>query len=81
MSVEAAGFSSYDLISGDTGGTCCPPVVDPYSWVALLGGITLTTYFLRVAIIKSYFPLKKFLDLVSILNTYIINITEDDYLI
>ena len=59
MSVEAAGFSSYGLISGDTGGTCCPPVVDPYSWVALLGGITLTTYFLRVAIITNIMGRRK----------------------
>ena len=30
---------------------CCPPVFDPYTLVALLGGIALATYFLRIVII------------------------------
>ena len=43
--------SSYDLVAGGDGdGHCCPPVVDPYSWVGLVGGIALATYFLRVSI-------------------------------
>ena len=29
---------------------CCPLVVDTSSWVALLGGITMATYFLRSAV-------------------------------
>ena len=32
---------------------CCPNVVDPYTWVALLGGVLLATYFLRLAIINN----------------------------
>ena len=41
-------------LSGATGsGQCCPPVVDLYSWIGLLGGIALATYFLRVAIITN----------------------------
>jgi|LakMenEpi03Aug12_release.lakeMendotaPanAssembly.Ray.scaffolds.fasta_scaffold1257521_2 hypothetical protein len=33
------------------GSACCPPVVDPYTLLALLAGIALATYFLRVALI------------------------------
>ena len=32
---------------------CCPNVVDTYTWVALIGGILLATYFLRLAIINN----------------------------
>ena len=32
-------------------GQCCPPVFDPYTLVALLGGIALATFFLRQVII------------------------------
>ena len=37
--------------SSDEYGHCCPPVFDPYTLVALLGGIALATYFLRLVII------------------------------
>ena len=37
--------------SSDGYGHCCPPVFDPYTLVALLGGIALATYFLRIVII------------------------------
>ena len=37
--------------SSDSYGHCCPPVFDPYTLVALLGGIALATYFLRLVII------------------------------
>ena len=37
--------------SSDDYGHCCPPVFDPYTLVALLGGIALATYFLRLVII------------------------------
>jgi len=30
---------------------CCPAVVDPYTWLALVAGIALATYFLRVVIV------------------------------
>jgi len=33
-------------------GDCCPPVVDVYALVALLAGIALAAYFLRLALIK-----------------------------
>jgi len=36
--------------SGD-GGECCPPVADPASLLALLAGIALATYFLRLALV------------------------------
>jgi hypothetical protein len=31
---------------------CCPPVVDPYALTALLAGIALAAYFLRLALVK-----------------------------
>ena len=37
--------------SSDDYGHCCPPVFDPYTLVALLGGIALATFFLRLVII------------------------------
>ena len=39
------GSSSEDYIQ------CCPPVFNPYTLVALLGGVALATYFLRLVII------------------------------
>ena len=36
--------------SSSYGNNCCPPVVDPYTWLALIAGICLATYFLRIAI-------------------------------
>jgi hypothetical protein len=30
---------------------CCPPVVDPYTLLALLAGIALAAYFLRLALV------------------------------
>ena len=37
--------------SSDDNSQCCPPVFDQYTLVALLGGIALVTYFLRLVII------------------------------
>ena len=37
--------------ASDDYGHCCPPVFDPYTLVALLRGIALATYFLRIVII------------------------------
>ena len=39
--------------SSDSYGQCCPPVFDPYTLVALLGGIALATYFLRLVIVTT----------------------------
>ena len=39
----------------DSYGHCCPPVFDPYTLVALLGGIALATYFLRLVIVTNMF--------------------------
>ena len=36
-------------------GHCCPPVFDPYTLVALLGGIALAAYFLRLVIVTTTF--------------------------
>ena len=41
--------------SSDGYGQCCPPVFDPYTLVALLGGIALATYFLRLVIVTTTF--------------------------
>ena len=32
---------------------CCPLVVDTYTWLAIIGGVVLATYFLRLAIINN----------------------------
>ena len=40
----------YAAASGHGGGGCCPPVVDPYTLLALWAGTALATYFLRVLI-------------------------------
>ena len=39
--------------ASDSYGHCCPPVFDPYTLVALIGGIALATYFLRIVIVTS----------------------------
>ena len=42
---------SHDLQgAASSGGGCCPPVVDQYTWLALISGIALATYFLRIAV-------------------------------
>ena len=41
--------------SSESYGHCCPLVFDPYTLVALLGGIALATYFLRLVIITTTF--------------------------
>ena len=44
--LAAAGSSGY-------GSDCCPPVVDPYTWLALIGGIALATFFLQQQIVMN----------------------------
>ena len=39
--------------SSGYGDKCCPPVVDPYTWLALIGGIALATFFLQQAIVMN----------------------------
>ena len=41
--------------ASDGYGHCCPPVFDPYTLVALLGGVALATYFLRLVIVTQNF--------------------------
>ena len=43
-------------------GMCCPPVFDPYTLLALLGGIALATFFLRLVIIGTMFGRRSFSD-------------------
>ena len=40
----------YAAASGGGYDGCCPPVVDPYTLLALIAGIALATYFLNVLI-------------------------------
>ena len=35
--------------SEDSGSSCCPPVVDSATWLAVVGGIAIVTFFLRMA--------------------------------
>ena len=39
----------------DQYGECCPPVLDPYTLLALLGGIALATFFLQQVITMTMF--------------------------
>ena len=39
---------------------CCPPVFNPYTMIALIGGIALATYFLRIVIITENFAKRSF---------------------
>ena len=36
-------------------GECCPPVVDPYTFLALIAGISLATWFLQMVIVMTDF--------------------------
>ena len=36
-------------------GECCPPVVDPYTYLALLAGMALVTWFLQMTIVMTMF--------------------------
>ena len=36
-------------------GECCPPVVDPYTYLALLAGVALVTWFLQMTIVMTEF--------------------------
>ena len=38
--------------SSGYGDQCCPPVVDPYTLLALIGGIALATFFLQMSIVN-----------------------------
>merc|ERR1711971_36924 len=40
-------------------GECCPPVVDPYTYLALLAGIALTTWFLQMTIVMTMFEKRR----------------------
>ena len=41
--------------SSDSYGHCCPPVFDPSTIAALIGGTALATFFLRLVIINTVF--------------------------
>ena len=47
---ETEARSLFGAASSGYGDKCCPPVVDPYTWLALIAGIALATYFLRITI-------------------------------
>ena len=49
ISLRRTATQLYGAASGGYDG-CCPPVVDPYTLLALLVGIALATYFLNVLI-------------------------------
>lgn len=41
-------------------GECCPPVVDPYTYLALLAGVALVTWFLQMTIVMTMFGARRF---------------------
>ena len=51
--VSARQLSGLFGSASDGYGHCCPSVFDPYTLVALIGGIALATYFLRIVIVTS----------------------------
>ena len=54
-------MTSRDLLGSSSDyGHCCPPVFDPYTLTALIGGIALVTYFLRVVIVTTTFNGRSF---------------------
>ena len=55
--------------SSDGYGQCCPPVFDPYTLLALIGGIALATYFLRLVIVTTTFNGRAF-GLINPLSKY-----------
>ena len=57
MSRQGTGMQG--AASSGYGDDCCPPVVDPFTWLALIGGIALATFFLQQAIMKNVTPKKK----------------------
>ena len=59
--------------SGYGGGGCCPPVVDPYTLLALLVGVTLATYFLRVLITVTMVVIQHSFHQHSIIGVYRFN--------
>ena len=53
MSLEKRTIQLHGAQTSGYGEQCCPPVIDPYTWLALVGGIALATYFLREAIVMN----------------------------
>ena len=46
-------YGSQVVAEGRDFGDCCPPVVNVYTFVALVGGVALATYFLRGVVITT----------------------------
>lgn len=86
-----------NLFGSHSGGyeMCCPPVFDPYTLLALLGGIALATFFLQQVIVMTVFGrsfpdlfgsftndpnwLLNLLDEISDLNEDVLNENSVDY--
>ena len=56
--------------SSDHYGQCCPPVFDPSTVAALLGGIALATFFLRLVIVTTSFGRRRRRDIHTIKPTF-----------
>ena len=66
-------MSSIDRLFGSPSSShemCCPPVFDPYTLLALLGGIALATYFLRLVIVTTSFGRRRRRDIHIIKPTF-----------
>jgi len=50
---QAVDINLFGSASSGYGDQCCPLVVDPSTWLALIAGIALATFFLRLAIINN----------------------------
>ena len=58
--IQSAARSMFAAASSDYYySDCCPPVVDPYAWIALLAGTALVTWFLQMVIVNTMFSRKR----------------------
>ena len=57
---EIESLADDSFSSRQHGGHCCPLVINPYTWLALVGGVALATYFLRAVIIVETFTGRSF---------------------
>ena len=51
--IPASSYLYYDT------DVCCPVVVDPYTYIALLSGIALVTWFLQMTIVMTTFSKRR----------------------
>ena len=72
--IPASSYLYYDT------DVCCPVVVDPYTYIALLSGIALVTWFLQMTIVMTTFSKRrKKRDVVEDVWTNLTSFVDDDW--